>query len=242
MPILYQFLGSHFCEKARWALAYKGVPYREINLIPGPHLRTTRRIAKKTSLPILVDGDAVVQGSAKIISFLDNKHLRTPLTPTNIHDASMAHEWERYLDRNVGIPLRAFFYHYAFRDRALVTDFLLRGAPWWGRPFYWFAYPVIKRAMKRSMGIDESTVGAARSRFLFACDKLDERLSTHKFLAGPSFSRADLTASALLFHRWSDIWRAPSEVDELMRQLEDRPFYHWARAIYRDYRPPSGDR
>ena len=27
MITLYQFQFSHFCEKARWALDYKGVPY-----------------------------------------------------------------------------------------------------------------------------------------------------------------------------------------------------------------------
>jgi len=67
-------------------------------------------------------------------------------------------------------------------------------------------------------------------------DRLDERLAEHKFLAGPQFSRADLTASALLFHRWLDEWRGPPEMDHLFDQLEGRPFYRWARAIHRDYR------
>jgi len=237
-PLLYQFAGSHYCEKARWALDYKGLEYRAKNLIPGPHIKSARRIAKKTALPILVDEARVVQGSAEIISYLDKKLPRPALTPTNTEDASMAYEWERYLDRNVGIPLRLLFYHYAFRDRALATEFLLRGTAWWGRPLYFLTFPAIKRAMKKGLGIDPLAAEAASKQLLFAFDKLDERLAKHKFLAGPTFSRADLTASALLFHRWSEDWQPPPEFDDLMRPLEGRPFYQWAGNIYREYREP----
>lgn len=236
MPQLYQFAGSHYCEKARWALDYKGLEYQVKNLIPGPHLREARRVAPETTLPILVDGARSIQGSAEIISYLDKKQPRPVLTPMHSQDASMAHEWERYLDHNIGVPLRLYFYHYAFRDRAFVSNFLLRGTAWWGRPFFFFAYPGIKRAMIKAMGIGDDTAEAARKQLLFAFEKLDERVADHKFLAGPHFSRADLTAAALLFHCWCEDWRAPPAVEDFMGQFEQRPFYAWSRAIYADYR------
>jgi len=130
------------------------------------------------------------------------------------------------------------FYHYAFHDRALATEFLLRGTAWWGLPLYFLTFPAIKRAMKKGLGIDPLAAEAASKQLLFAFDKLDERLAKHKFLAGPTFSRADLTASALLFHRWSEDWQPPPEFDNLMRPLEGRPFYQWAGNIYREYREP----
>ena len=34
---------SHYCEKARWALDYCGVPYTEDAHLPGLHIRPTRR-------------------------------------------------------------------------------------------------------------------------------------------------------------------------------------------------------
>ena len=148
----------------------------------------------------------------------------------------MAYEWERYLDRNVGVPIRLIYYHYAFRDRSLAIDFLLRDTPWWGRPLYALTYPLIKRVMKKSMRIDTRSVDAAHIQLLAAFDKLDERIAHHKFLAGPLFCRADLCASALLFHNWSDQWHSPPEIKQFMKQLSDRPFFAWAHAIYRDYR------
>ena len=110
MLTLYQFPLSHFCEKARWALEFKGVEYRIKNLVPGPHVVTTRKLASRTSLPILVNGHDTVQGSAEIITWLDRTYRSRPLTPTTTQDASMAHEWERSADQNIGVPLRLLFY------------------------------------------------------------------------------------------------------------------------------------
>ena len=126
MPLLYQFAAFPSCEKVRWALDYKAVAYQPVNLILGPHIKTTRKLAKNTSVPIFVDDEKVVQGAAEIISYLEKTIRHPPLTPANSQDASMAHEWERFLDRNLAVPLRVYFYHHAFLDRALVTDFLWR--------------------------------------------------------------------------------------------------------------------
>ena len=38
---LYDFTFSHYSEKARWALDFKGVPYTPRHLLPGFHMRTT---------------------------------------------------------------------------------------------------------------------------------------------------------------------------------------------------------
>jgi glutathione S-transferase len=34
MTRLYTFTISHFAEKARWSLDYKGIPYQEQRLVP----------------------------------------------------------------------------------------------------------------------------------------------------------------------------------------------------------------
>src|SRR4029078_1155150 len=41
---LYDFTFSHYSEKARWALDFKGVPYTPRHLSPGFHMRTTRKL------------------------------------------------------------------------------------------------------------------------------------------------------------------------------------------------------
>ena len=38
MTRLYTFTISHFAEKARWSLDYKGIRYQEKRLVPGSHV------------------------------------------------------------------------------------------------------------------------------------------------------------------------------------------------------------
>jgi len=63
---LYQFPSSHFCEKVRWALEYKRVAYRPVNLLPGFHLKPMRKLAPKSCVPVLVDEETIVQESSAI--------------------------------------------------------------------------------------------------------------------------------------------------------------------------------
>ena len=74
--ILYQFPISHYCEKVRWAMDHKGLEYKLKNLLPGLHLKTTRKMAKKSSVPILVDTNKQglpeqIQNSHIILNYLD---------------------------------------------------------------------------------------------------------------------------------------------------------------------------
>ena len=41
--VLYQFPISHYCEKVRWALAYKSISYQKINLLPVANLKAQFR-------------------------------------------------------------------------------------------------------------------------------------------------------------------------------------------------------
>jgi glutathione S-transferase len=43
---LYTFTISHFAEKARWALDYKGIHYQEKRLVPGSHFPIVKRIVR----------------------------------------------------------------------------------------------------------------------------------------------------------------------------------------------------
>jgi glutathione S-transferase len=95
---LYDFTFSHYCEKARWALDFKGIPYTQRHLLPGFHMLTTRKLAPRSSVPILKTNDAVIQGSTEIINFLDETFPAHALTPPDPKDADRAIEWEKYLD------------------------------------------------------------------------------------------------------------------------------------------------
>lgn len=63
LPELLHFPVSHFNEKGRWALDYKGVPHVRTALLPGPHKLRVQRVSGQGRVPVLRDGETVIAGS-----------------------------------------------------------------------------------------------------------------------------------------------------------------------------------
>ena len=78
---LLVFPYSHYCEKARWALDYKDIPFQAVAIMLGWHVITLRKYAPDTSVPVLLSDNEVVQGSSEIIDYLERKYPSHPLTP-----------------------------------------------------------------------------------------------------------------------------------------------------------------
>jgi glutathione S-transferase len=245
MPTLYQFSFSHFCEKARWALDYKGVQYATKNLLPGLHVRVRKKLAVgKTCVPILVEDDGtVIQESAAIIDHLDTKHASDPLTPRDPNLAEQAREWEAYLDDEIGVTLRALFYYHALPMRRTALTFLLHEGPWYGQPLFALIFPKVRDAMIEMMDINENTAKDSERRLFDAVTRLNSGVKDRKFLVGDSFTRADLTACALLEHLCKPIEKFeavfPTPFRGLQEQYRDQPFFSWVNDIYREQRRNS---
>jgi glutathione S-transferase len=240
---LYDFRFSHFSEKARWALDFKGIPYTPRHLLPGFHLRTTRKLAARSCVPILKAEDAVIQDSTEIINFLERSFPDRSLTPADPNDATKAIAWEEYLDEEIGVTLRLWFYHHALPHRDRAIRFLSQGAPWIQRSLFAFSFAPIRRAMTQLMHIDAQSSADAERRFLLAFDRLDEALESAPFLVGNCFSRADLTACALLWplcrpgESESEVEALfPPTVYALRKQLQHRRFYRWVLEHYQENR------
>ena len=242
---LYQFKFSHYCEKVRWALDHKGIPYAPRNLLPGFHLRVTRKLAPLTCLPILVADGVVVQDSTDIISFLEQKFPANPLSPKDPNDANEALEWEEYLDAEIGVALRLWFYFYALPDRTLALQFLSEGASWHQRSLFALAFPPIRSAMTKMMDVHAESADASEARVVRALERLDNALTRRPFLVIDRFSRADLTACALL----APLCRPgepdaqvqlslPAHVNAFRNEHKDRPIFRWVREMYGHYRRP----
>lgn len=240
---LYQFTFSHFCEKARWALDYKNIAYQPVNLLPGFHLKRVRKLAPKTCLPVLEDEGTVVQDSAAIIDYLDLKYPIPALTPLDPDAARQALEWERYFDEEIGVCLRLWFYYQALPHRRIALDFLLQGAPRHKRALLFLAYPKLRELMTQHMNINAVTADQSHARLVVALDRLDAALDGRRFLIEDCFSRADLTACALLApvclpDDTDASGRFPEAALEFRNELKSRRFYPWVRGICARYRKP----
>ena len=63
---------SHYCEKARWGLERLGCAYTEERHLQGLHYPRTYWFSRGPYVPVLIDGERITTGSARILSYLDN--------------------------------------------------------------------------------------------------------------------------------------------------------------------------
>ena len=243
MTTLYQFRFSHYCEKARWALDYKGIVFDTRNLLPGLHIRTAKKLADDSCLPILVDQGSVIQDSTAIIDYLDRTYPQKPLTPSDPKQARRALDWEEFADEKIGVPLRLWFYFHTLSDRRRARDFLLQGSPWYGYVLFPLVFSRVRSAMCASMNIHAVSAEQAKQQFVAALDRLDQVVATQRFLVGDRFSRADLSVCALLAPYCAsgkteqETERAyPPAVYALRMQHKERPFFEWVQENYRSMR------
>jgi len=145
---LYQFPISHYCEKIRWSLDYKKLDYEIINLLPGLHIKTTKKLAKFSSVPVLVDGDNIVQSSDTIIDYLDKTYTEKQITPVDAEEKHKALEWEAYADAELGVHVRRCLYHILLEHPKIVIPFFTSNGPWYGKLLIKLSYPKLRTRMR----------------------------------------------------------------------------------------------
>ena len=100
MTRLYAEHFAPWCEKARWALDHHGVRYRYTEHLPllGELLLrvAARRLLGRVTVPLLVDGDAVLMSSFDIARYAERAGGAAPLFPAG-HDDDVA-TWNQRSD------------------------------------------------------------------------------------------------------------------------------------------------
>ncbi len=214
---LYQFPVSHYCEKIRWALDFKGLKYRKINLVPGPHVRKVLQMASRSQVPVLEDGKEVIQGSAEIIDYLESRYPERSLTPKDPALAEQARAWEERLDRIAGPAVRTFNYHFLLPFPRAIVPLLTAKQNIMVRMMFYVGYRKLSNTLRGWMNINESTAHKAMDDMDELLNELRQIYANTRYLVGDEFSRADLTACALfapLFRPNGYGLKWPNDVEE----------------------------
>ena len=242
MITLYQFSISHFCEKARWALDYKGIPYRTVNPLPGAHRKLIKSFAPSSQVPVLVEDENVIQGSAAIIDYLEANYPEPGLSLKNQARQSELQAMEYRLDHELGPALRRFFYHHMLQEPAKVVPLLTHNTVWYGSLVFRLKYKKIEQLMREGMNIDATTAAQSLELVRREVGKLANHYQSCRFLFDERFSRADLTAAALLaplvsHPKYGIPWPKsyPQDIARVVSELA--PSLEWVDRMYRDHRP-----
>jgi glutathione S-transferase len=249
-PVLWHLRFSHYNEKARWALDYKGIPHRRRASLPVLHAMRARRMAKRgRTLPILViDGD-VVQGSDRIIDRLEREKPDPPLYPADQANRERALELQKYLDDVLGPHIRRFAFFHELPDADKTAALMSQGFGERTRRRFRRAFPLVRRVMRTAMRIDGKGAERSRVKVLETLDRLDAQLDGRDYLVGDSFSVADLAGASLLFPlvrpsvglqmELPASWSPPLE--EFRSSVADRPSFKWTEEMYRRHRGSSAE-
>jgi glutathione S-transferase len=245
-PILYVFAISHYCEKARWALDYLDIEFEIRHVAPGHHISLAKKIgAPRSSVPILVANEQVVQGSSSIIDWADAAVLdsRKSLTPQSAGEACKA--MEKRIDDVIGVHFRRYYYSEALVDQPdTVRPIFSRDLPVLQKVLFRATWGTICKLMIRVMDLGPEQGQESRAILRSELDWLDGLLADgRQFLIGDQFSRADIAAASLLAGLVSPMEHPtysrlviPPQINEDLVEWENRQTSQWVRRMYQQYR------
>jgi glutathione S-transferase len=212
MITLYQLHWSHYVEKVRWALDYKGLDWSAVDVDAFTKRQMHHLPCKLTlhsgralyAVPTIHDKDTnvVVGDSSKILEYLERTYPTPPLYPGDVSEYSEVMRWMLWLDSTLGLAARRLGYaQIALEHPGILASLFIphvvgaRGSD----------------SLKARIG--GAVIGGVLSRrFRFLDNREDrvfeqleecllivaERLKSRQYLVGSRFTAADLTLAALL--------------------------------------------
>lgn len=241
---------SHYNEKARWALDFKGVPHQRRKPLPGMHraVAMARTRGANSRLPVLqLDGKRAVGDSTAIIAALEAYQPQPPLYPSDATDLARALALEDFFDTELAPHVRTFGWHHLVKDMDTALDDLLANHPAWHRRLMKAGSPLVRQTIRFDYGTTAAGAEKALVKIRAAMDRLESELGASSYFVGDSFSVADLTAAALFTpilappERPYSPTNMPPALADLRSELEARPGGRWVHQMYARHRGTSAE-
>jgi glutathione S-transferase len=239
------FPASHYNEKARWALDWKGLTHRRVPHLPGPHAFAIRRLSGQSQTPVLVMGGRVIAGSARILDELERACPEPRLYPEDPAGRARALDVQRRFDDEVGPAVRTAVFSALIHEPGTLCAFFTRGQTALVRALYRAALPLASPLIARANGLDPENVERALARTERALDETARLVGPGGQIVGDGFSVADLTAAALLAPLVDlphpDMARprpVPERMAAFYARYEGHAALQWVREQYAKHRPP----
>jgi glutathione S-transferase len=249
-PTLWHISVSHYSEKVRWALDHKQVPHkRRAVSIPGLHIPASMLLTHGAShtFPVLEIDGRTIGDSTEIIAALEERHPERPLYPADPEQRRRALELEDFFDEELGPHIRLLAFHELGKDPERFEAVIARTTPGpvarlgSGAVTYARTYTGLRFGVR-----DEEAAEIARGKIVAALDRLEAELGSGEYLAGDSFSVADLSAAALFFPLVlpeegpvPTDEPAPAGIESFRAPLQERPGYRWIEETFRKHRRAS---
>jgi glutathione S-transferase len=242
--VLWHIELSHYNEKARWALDYKGIPHARRAPMPGLHGIRAAALTRgaQRRLPVLqLDGRAVGDSTA-IIAALERYRPDPALYPEDPDERAEALALEDRFDEVLAPAVRLLVWFHTLPDADATSAALFTTPSPTRERLLRATAPVARRMVSLDYGINAQSAAAARGTILEVMDDVEARIGPSGYLVGDTFSVADLAGAALFTPLISPPERqyAPAtiapEVLPLREELMARPGGEWVMEMYARHR------
>lgn len=248
-PILWHIDVSHFSEKARWALAWKGVEHERRSPPPGGHIAVALWLTRgaQYTFPVLTLDGRNIGDSTAIVEALERRYPEPPLYPADPAERRRALQLEDLFDEELGPDIRLLVWHEFGKDRERFERLMRDTAP---PPLNRLAGPTALYARLytdlRFRVRKPEAAERARAKVLAMLDELERELGDDEYLVGDGFSVADLTAASLFYPLvlppqgpvgFED--SAAAGFQEFRQPLLERPGSKWVAEMFRRHRKPA---
>ncbi len=207
MITLYELHWSHYCEKIRWALNYKKLNWKKINInaFTKQELKGFPCNQKRYLVPHIYDEHTKtsVSESSQILQYLEETYSESPvLFPKRLAEKEAVCKLLIEFDSKLGVIARRLGYTQLILEKPTILSELFLSNIFNG----FFNWPGVRRISSAVLGM----MLIKRFRFdlnesLYLYEELAdylltilEKLKINKFLIGNTFSAADLTLAVYL--------------------------------------------
>lgn len=246
--VLITMSHSHYAEKARWALDWIGLPYREAAHIPLLHRVSTSRRGGG-SVPVLLHGEIRLFDSTDILAHADQARGGDRLYPREARLRLAVEALEERFDTVLGPHSRRWAYAQVLPETRLLCQMMSRGVPRYEAALLPLIMPFIVPLIRRAFRVTPDSAERSLQRIGDVFAEVDERLRDGRpFLVGDRFTAADLTFAALASPvllppgcgaAYPDVGDVPTAMREQVLRLRDSAAGQFGLRLYREERAGS---
>lgn len=197
---LYQFELSHYCEKVRLMLDFKGLPYQKREITPGVGQVEVFQLSGQRQVPVLKDGQEVIADSTAIARYLEERYPEPAMIPADPQPRALCLLMEEWADESIGVKSRRVAFGALSQYPEFRTAMLPNNTPDVFKRLVENVPSDIFNAFGMGVGAGPAGVRAAREAIEQDLDNLSVLLSDRPYLVGDQPTLADFAVAGLTMY------------------------------------------
>ena len=200
---LYKLQWSHYVEKVRWALDFKQLPWRGIDVVAF-NKKEMQHFDCPQTFPLIHDTGTgtAISDSSPIIHYLDQTYPERPLLPADPVERDAVWQWMLRLDSTLGLHARRLGYTQVIMECPNILSQLFLpdvcGGLFTRRGWRALAAPILGTMLSLRFRFHRNREDGVYEALEAQLIPIAVQLERDGFLVGGRFSAADITLASLL--------------------------------------------